>query len=177
MAKIPGVRTPQDQAIHSGAQKITQGSLNVGATQERTTDWRTDTSSAPTSQKDAKDPTQSAHYRLWGPGFLDMSLVPEEQEPATPTKSPAQVRDTEGINLDAIASLQADEHQKLIKNLQGLAASRQEPTRQPPVHTATTSAEEEIQWEQMGARQPPVSEDPQARPPSIHNPVSTKPSV
>ena len=48
------------------------------------------------------------------PGFLDVSLVPEEQEPATTTKAPAQARDTAGMNLNAIASLQADELQKLI---------------------------------------------------------------
>ena len=72
----------------------TQRSLTVGAAQEQTPERRTDTTSAPTSQREAKDPTQSAHYRLWGPGFLDMSLVPEEQEPATPTGAPAQARAT-----------------------------------------------------------------------------------
>ena len=89
-----------------------------------------------------------------------MSLFPEEQEPDTTTKAPAQVRATAGMNLDAIASLHVDELQKLIKSLQGLAASSQEPTRQPPVHTATTLAEEDIRWEQMGAGQLPVSEEP-----------------
>ena len=48
------------------------------------------------------------------------------------------------MNLDAIAGLQADELQKLIESLQGLAAARQEPTRQPPVQTATALAEDEI---------------------------------
>ena len=90
----PGATTPQDQAKHYGAQKTTQGSLTVGATQERAPDGRIDTASAPTSQMKFKDPTQSAHYRLWGPGFLDVSLVPEEQEPATPTKAPAKARAT-----------------------------------------------------------------------------------
>ena len=86
-----------------------------------------------------------------------MSLVPEEQEPATPTEAPAEARATEIMNLNAIASLQSDELQKLIESLQGLAAARQEPTRQPPVQTATTSAEEEIRWEKLGAGQLPAS--------------------
>ena len=104
-----------------------------------------------------------------------MSLVPEEQEPATPTKAPAQARATEIMNLDAIASLQADELQKLIESLQGLAASRQEPTRQPPVQTAIPPAEEEIRWEQLGAERLLASEEPQARPPPTQNTVSTQP--
>ena len=57
-----------------------------------------------------------------------MSLIPEEQEPATPTGAPTQARVTETMNLDAIAGLQADELQKLIESLQGLTAARQEPT-------------------------------------------------
>ena len=51
-----------------------------------------------------------------------MLLVPEEQEPATLTQAPAQAMATAGMNLDAITSLQADELQKLIESLQGLAA-------------------------------------------------------
>ena len=140
-----------------------------------TPDRRTDTTSALTSQREAKDPTQSAHYRLWVPGFLDVSLVPEEQEPATPTKAPAQARATEIMNLDAIASLQADELQKLIKSLQGLAAARQEPTRQSPTQTAKASAEDEIRWEQLSAGRLPATEEPQARPPPTQNTVSTHP--
>ena len=61
---------------------------------------------------------------------------------------------TAGMNIDAIASLQADELQKLVESLQGLVASRQEgptPTQQPPGNTATKAAEEEIQWEKLGA--------------------------
>ena len=104
-----------------------------------------------------------------------MSLVPEEQEPATPTGDPAQAKATETMNLDAIAGLQADKLQKLTESLQGLAAARQEPTRQPPVQTETTSAEEEIRWEQLGAGRLPASEEPQARPPPTQNPVITKP--
>ena len=45
------------------------------------------------------------------------------------------------MNLDAMAGLQADELQKLIKSLQGLAAARQEPTQQPPMQTETAPAE------------------------------------
>ena len=104
-----------------------------------------------------------------------MSLVPEEQEPATPTGDPAQAKATETMNLDAIAGLQADKLQKLTESLQGLAAARQEPTRQPPVQTETTSAEEEIRWEQLGAGRLPASEEPQARPPPTQNTVSTQP--
>ena len=55
------------------------------------------------------------------------------------------------MNLDAIAGLQADELQKLIEILKGLAAARQEPTRQPPVQTAIASSEDEIRWEQLSA--------------------------
>ena len=112
-----------------------------------------------------------------GPGFFGVSLVPEEQEPATPTKPTAQAMATAGMNLDAIASLQVDELQNLIESLQGLAVSSQEgptPTRQPPVHTATKAAEEEIRWEQMVEGRLLVSEEPHTRPPPTHNPVSTK---
>ena len=127
MTPSSGKTRPSNQArliqtlLHSEDLKV---SLTVRATQERIKDGRTDTTSAPTSQKDTKDPTQSVHYRMWGPRFLDVSLVSEEQEPATPTKAPAQAMATAGMNLDAIASLQADELQKLIKSLQGLAVSR-----------------------------------------------------
>ena len=62
------------------------------------------------------------------------------------------------MNLDAIAGLQADELEKLIESLQGLVAARQEPTQQPPVHTATASAEEEIRWEQLSAGRLPATE-------------------
>ena len=76
-----------------------------------------------------------------------MSVVPEQQELATTTQAPAQAMDTAGMNLDALARLQADEIQKIIENLQSLAASRQEeatPTQQPPVHASTAAEEEEI---------------------------------
>ena len=96
-------------------------------------------------------PPQSAKYRMWGPGFLDVPLVPEEQEPATPTGTPTQARFTKTMNLDAIARLQADELQKLIESLQGVASDRQEPTRQPPMQTATALTEDEIQWEQLSS--------------------------
>ena len=60
---------------------------------------------------------------------------------------------TAGMNMDALASLQADDIRNLTESLQGIAESRQEgitPTQQPPVHTSTTVEEEEIRWEQMG---------------------------
>ena len=171
VAKKTGATTPRDRARKSGAQKITQRSPSVSATQEQTPNRRTDTPSAPPPHRE--DPTQSAHYRLWGPGFLDVSLVPEEQEPATPTGAPTQARVTETMNLDAIAGLQADELQKLIEILQGLAAAWQEPTRQPPVQTATSVAEDKIQWEQLSTGQLPATEAPQVRPPPTQNPVIT----
>ena len=131
------------------------------------------TAAVPTSQTEtSKDPTQSSHYRLRGPVFLDLSIVPEQQEleaptqlpsstikrksgqrtviqspgrgsarpqgktdPQVSTEEPAPTMATPGVNLDALASLQEDELQKLIESLQGLAASRQEettPTQQPP---------------------------------------------
>ena len=76
LAEKPGLPTTRGLSKHSDTQKISQGSLTVGATQERIKYGRTDTKSAPTSQKDTKYPTQSTHYRLWGPGFLDVSLIP-----------------------------------------------------------------------------------------------------
>ena len=60
--------------------------------------------------------------------MIDVSHVPEEQVQVTPTGAPTQARVTETMNLDAIAGLQADELQKLIKSLKGLAAARKEPT-------------------------------------------------
>ena len=81
------------------------------------------------SQKEnSKDPNQSSHYRLWGPGFLDVSLVLEQQELATvaqPPLVPAQTMANFGMHLYALASLQADELRKVIEILQGLAASSQ----------------------------------------------------
>ena len=57
---------------------------------------------------------------------------------------------TPGVNLEALANFQAWDLQKLIKNLQGLAAARTETTssaRQPPhVSVATTGEEEAILW-------------------------------
>ena len=59
---------------------------------------------------------------MCGLGFLDVYLVPEEQELATPTQAPTQVMANTGMNLDTLTSLQANEFQKLIKSLQGLSA-------------------------------------------------------
>ena len=173
VAEKPGATTPRDQAKQSGAHKIAQRSPSFRATQEQTHDRQTNTPPAPPSHRE--DPTQSAHYRLWGPGFLDVSLVFEEQEQATPTGSPTQVRVTKTMNLDAIAGLQADELQKLIESLQGLSAARQEPARQPPVQTETASAEDEIQWEQLSTGRLFSREVPQVRLPLTKNPVSTQP--
>ena len=53
------------------------------------------------------------------------------------------------MNRDAMAGLQADELQKLIENLQGLAAARQETKQQPPMQTETAPVEDEIQWEHL----------------------------
>ena len=79
------------------------------------------------------------------------------------------------MNLDAIAGLQADELQKLIEGLQGIAAARQESTRQPPVQTETASAEDDTQWEQLSTRRLHATEEPHVRPPLTQNPVSTQP--
>ena len=81
------------------------------------------------------------------------------------------------MNLDALASLQADELQNLIECLQGLAASSQEettPMQQPPVHASTPSEEEEIRWEQVGTGRLPIREAPHTRPPPTHDPISVQ---
>ena len=165
-AKKTGVPTTKGQAKLSESQKILhiKGSLTAGEMQGQQGDRRTHTTSDPTSQKEtSKDLTQSSHCRLWGPGFLDVSLVPEQQELATLTQAPsvpAQTMAITDMNLDAIASLQVDELQKLIERLQGLSASRQEdtkPTQQPPVHALTPAEEEEIRWEQVGTGRLPVT--------------------
>ena len=140
VAEKPGLTTKRGRAKRSDSHKIphTKGSLTVGAAQGQQGDRWADTTSAPTSQKETKDPTQSAHYRLWGPGFLDVSLVPEEQELATPIQAPAQAMANAGMNLDSLESIQADDLRKLTESLQGLVAARQEgktPTLQPPIHT------------------------------------------
>ena len=44
-----------------------------------------------------KDPTRSSHYILWGPRFLDVSLMPEQQELKVPTDPPSStIRQTSG---------------------------------------------------------------------------------
>ena len=65
-------------------------------------------------------------------------------DPKVSTEDPAPTMATPGMNIDALASLQADELRKLIKSLQGLAASRQEeaiPTQQPPIPTSAPEEE------------------------------------
>ena len=78
---------------------------------------------------------------------------------------------TPGVNLEALANLQADELIKLIEILQGLAASRTEgaptPTTPRRPNTPTTSAgeEEAILWEQVGTGPVPLPDRPPVRPP------------
>ena len=79
------------------------------------------------------------------------------------------------MNLDAMAGLQADELQKIIEGLQGLAAARQEPTQQPPVQTETALAKDDIQWEHMSTGRVQATADPHVRPPLTQTPVSTQP--
>ena len=85
---------------------------------------------------------------------------------------------TPGMNLDDLANLQADELQKLVEILQGLAASRQEeatPTQQPPVLASAPAEEEAIRWEKVETGQVPVTEAPHTRPPPTHDPINTQP--
>ena len=79
------------------------------------------------------------------------------------------------MNLDAMAGLQADDHQKLIEILQGLAAARQEPTQQPPMQTETAPAEDNIQWEHLSTGRVQATAEPHVRPPLTQTPVSTQP--
>ena len=108
---------------------------------------------------------------------MDVSPVLEEQIQATPTGAPTQSRVTGAMNLDAMAGLQADELQKLIKSLQELAAARQEPTRQPPVQTETALAEDDIQWENLSTGRLQATAEPHARPPLTQNPVNAQPLI
>ena len=114
--------TPRDQAKNAGAQKITRRSPSVSAEREQTPEKQPNAPSAPPTIR--KDPTQSAHYRLWEPGFIDLSPIPEEHTQATPTDATTPARATGAMNLDAVAGVQADELKKLIESLQGLAAAR-----------------------------------------------------
>ena len=85
---------------------------------------------------------------------------------------------TPGVNMDALANLQADELRKLIESLQDLAASRTEKTPtptapQPPPIPATAAGEEElILWEQVGTGHFPLLEGPPTIPPPPHNPIN-----
>ena len=82
--------------------------------------------------------------------------------------------DTPGVNLDALANLQADETRKLIESLQGLAASRTEgaptPTtpRRPPAPTAAAGEEEAIMWEQVGTCPVLLPDRQPTRPPATN---------
>ena len=82
---------------------------------------------------------------------------------------------TPGVNLEALANLQADEIRKLIKSLQGLAAARTgkntAPTapQPPPIPATTVRQEEAILWEQVGTGNTSPPEVPPIRPPPPHN--------
>ena len=72
----PATKGPAES---SAAQKIPhkRESPTEGATKEKQGERRTHTAATPMSPTGtSKDPTQSSHYRLWGPGFLDVSLLP-----------------------------------------------------------------------------------------------------
>ena len=56
----------------------------------------------------------ASNYRLWGPGLLDVSLIIEQQEMATPTQAPAQKMATSGMNLDVLSILQEYNLRKLV---------------------------------------------------------------
>ena len=85
---------------------------------------------------------------------------------------------TPGVNLDALANLQADDLRKIIESLQCLAASRTEvaPTqttpRLPPTPTTAAGGEEAILWEQVGTVPVPLPYRPPTRPPP-HQRVDT----
>ena len=76
---------------------------------------------------------------------------------------------TPGANLKALANLQADELQKLIEVLQGIAASRKGTTptasQHPHVPAATTGEEEAILWEQFSTGNVLTQEVTHNRPP------------
>ena len=99
--------TPRDRAKNAGAHKITRRLPSVSAAREQTPEKQPNAPSAPPTIR--KYPTQSAHYRLWEPGFIDVSPIPEEHTQATPTDSTTPARATGAMNLDAVAGLQADE--------------------------------------------------------------------
>ena len=91
----------------------------------------------------------------------------QSQETQEPTMA------TSGASLKALVNLQADELQKIIKILQGLAAARTGTTQtaqQPPhVPAATTGEEEGILWEQLSTGNVPPQEVP-TRPPTTNIP-------
>ena len=94
VAEKPGAMTPRDRAKQGSAQKITQRSPSVSATPERAPDRRTNTPSAPSTIRE--DPTQSAHYRLWGQASSTCLLsqknkhkpLPLELQPSRESREP-----------------------------------------------------------------------------------------
>ena len=87
---------------------------------------------------------------------------------------------TPGVNLDALANLQADKLRKLIESLQGLAASRTERTptlatpQRPPIPATAVGEEEAILWEQVSIGHVLLPERPLTRPPPPHNPINKR---
>ena len=82
---------------------------------------------------------------------------------------------TPGASLKSLANLQANEIQKLIEILQGIAAARtitNTPTAPKPPHipAKTTGEEEEILWEQFSTGNVPPPEVPPTRTPPTHDP-------
>ena len=87
----PGLPTTKGPAKSSDAQKIPhkRGSPTEGVNKEKQGEKWKHTAAAPTSLTEtSEDLNQSSHYRLWGPGLLDVSLVPEQQELKAPTHPP-----------------------------------------------------------------------------------------
>ena len=113
--------------------------------------------------------------RFMAPVAIDVSPIPEERTQATHTGAPTQSRVTGAMNLDTMAGLQADECQKLIESLQGLAAARQEPTQQPPMQTETAPVEDDIQWEHLSTGRVQATAQPHMRPPLTQTPANTQP--
>ena len=98
--------------------------------------------------------------------------------PQSHTEVPEPTMNTPGVNLDALANLQADELKKLTESLKGLAASSKEGTptpetpQRPPIPATGAGEEEVIGWEQVVTGHVPLPERPPTRPPPPHNPIN-----
>ena len=81
-----------------------------------------------------------------------------------------------GASLEALTKFQADEIEKIIESLQGIAAARTGtiPTapQSPKISAVTTGEEEEILWEQVITGYAPPQEAPQEIPPRTNRPSS-----